>query len=84
MPTSTKAKLAYQKEYNARPDEIKRRSQRNKARRAYEAKNGDLPSTVDVDHKRMVKDGGSNDGKNLRAVHQSKNRAWRQGKKGYD
>jgi hypothetical protein len=57
---------------------------RNKARRLYEAKNGDLPSGVDVDHKRMVKDGGTNNAKNLQAVGQSKNRAWRQGKKGYD
>lgn len=77
-------RAAYQKAYNARPEEIKRRAQRNAARREYEKAHGDLPSTVEVDHKRMVKDGGTNAPSNLRAVDQAKNRAWRKGKKGYD
>lgn len=84
MATSSAKKLAYQKAYNARPDEIKRRSQRNQARKTYEKANGDLPTTVEVDHKRMVKDGGSNDMGNLRALPAKQNRAWRKGKKGYD
>lgn len=76
-------RAAYQKEFNARPEEIKKRAQRNAARREYEKKNGDLPSTVDVDHKRMMKDGGGNSASNLRAVDAEKNRGWRKGKKGY-
>ena len=77
-------KAAYMKEYNARPEQVENRMQRNKARLDYEKKNGNLPSTVDVDHKRMIKDGGSNDPKNVRAVRAETNRAWRKGKKGYD
>lgn len=76
-------RAAYQKEFNARPEEIKKRAQRNAARREYEKKHGDLPSTVDVDHKRMMKDGGGNSAGNLRAVDAEKNRGWRKGKKGY-
>lgn len=77
-------RAAYQKEYNARPEEIKKRAQRNAARREYEKKNGDLPTTVEVDHKTPVRKGGGNDGENLRAVDAKKNRAWRKGKKNYD
>lgn len=84
MTSSSTKKLAYQKAYNARPDEIKRRSQRNQARKAYEKANGDLPTSVEVDHKRMVKDGGTNSPNNLRALPAKENRAWRKGKKGYD
>jgi hypothetical protein len=71
------------KEYHSKPEQVKKRAQRNAARREYEKRNGDLPSDVDVDHKKMIKDGGSNDPKNLRAVPQRVNSAWRKGKKGY-
>lgn len=77
-------KAAYDKAYNARPEQIAKRSQRNKARREYEKQHGNLPSTVDVDHKRMIKDGGGNSPSNLRAVSQKANRGWRKGKSGYD
>lgn len=76
-------KAAYDKAYNARPEQVKNRMQRNRARAEYERKHGDLPATVDVDHKRMIKDGGSNSPTNLRAVSQTKNRAWRKGRHGY-
>ena len=76
-------KAAYDKAYNARPEQIKKRAQRNAARREYEKRHGDLPSNVDVDHKHMIKDGGGNDPKNLRAVHEKTNSGWRKGKKGY-
>ena len=72
------------KEYHSKPEQIKNRSERNKARREYEAKNGNLPSKVDVDHKRPIRKGGGNAAGNLRAVPESKNAAWRKGKKGYD
>ena len=70
-------KAAYDKAYNARPEEKKKRAMRNAARREYEEKNGDLPADVDVDHKKRLKHGGTNDTKNLRAVSQKKNRGWR-------
>jgi len=77
-------KAAYDKAYNARPEQVKKRAQRNAARAEYEKKHGDLPANVDVDHKRMIKDGGGNSDSNLRASSQTKNRGWRKGKKGYD
>lgn len=77
-------KAAYDKAYNATPKHKKERAQRNAARKDYEDAHGNLPSTTDVDHKKMVKDGGTNAKSNLRAVDQKKNAAWRKGKKGYD
>jgi len=76
-------KAAYDKAYNARPDQKKKRAARNKARRDYESKNGDLPSNVDVDHKRRLAKGGTNSQSNVRPASQTKNRGWRKGKKGY-
>jgi hypothetical protein len=70
--------------YQGKPEQIANRSERNKARRKYEAANGDLPSNVDVDHKKRIAKGGTNASSNLRAVPESKNTAWRKGKKGYD
>jgi hypothetical protein len=72
-------KAAYQKAYNHRPEQIKKRAMRNHARREYERLFGDLPSTTDVDHKKMLKVGGTNDQSNLRAVDRHENRGWRQG-----
>jgi hypothetical protein len=83
MNHGSKAKQAYDKAFNARPEEVKKRALRNKARADYEKKHGDLPASVDVDHKKMMKDGGSNSASNLRAVSQTENRGWRKGKKGY-
>lgn len=76
-------KAAYDKAYNARPEQVEKRVQRNQARKAYEAKHGDLPSNVDVDHKRMIKDGGTNAPSNLRAVPEKTNVGWRKGVKKY-
>lgn len=80
MPSKRNYKEEYAK-YGSKT--IAERSQRNKARREYEKKHGNLPSTVDVDHVVPVRKGGGNTG-NTRAVTQSKNSAWRKGKKGYD
>lgn len=78
---STPAKQKYDKAYNARPEQKKQRAERNAARREYEKAHGDLPSDIEIDHKRMIKDGGTNAPDNLRAVPRSKNRAWRKGVK---
>jgi hypothetical protein len=72
------------KEYHSKPEQIARRSQRNQARAEFEKKNGDLPSNVDVDHKKRIAKGGTNSASNLRAVSQETNSGWRKGKKGYD
>ena len=71
------------KEYHGKPEQIENRSQRNKARRTYEKAHGDLPTNVDVNHKKPIGSGGTNDKKNLEASSQKKNRGWRKGKSGY-
>lgn len=76
-------KAAYDKAYNARPEEKKKRAARNAARREVEKKVGDLPTSKDVDHKKMMKDGGTNDSANLRVVDEKTNAGWRKGRKGY-
>lgn len=64
--------------YNATPEMKKRRAMNNTARRQLEkeglVRKGD---GMDVDHKKMLKDGGGNSRSNLHAVPKSVNRAWR-------
>ena len=71
-------KAAYDKAYNARPEQKKNRADRNAARREMEkagvVHKGD---GKDVDHKKMLDNGGSNARGNLRAVDQKTNRGWR-------
>jgi 5-methylcytosine-specific restriction endonuclease McrA len=68
--------------YQGTPAQIKNRSERNKARRTYEKANGDLPSTVDVDHKKALSKGGSSKMSNLRASPQSENTSFARTKTG--
>lgn len=83
MPQSPERKAAYDKAYNAKPDQKKKRAMRNAARREMEKKGlvhkGD---GKDVDHKRMLRNGGSNAESNLRVVSAEKNRGWKRGKSG--
>lgn len=81
MATKRNYRAEYDK-YQGRPEQIAKRSARNKARRAYEKANGDLPSTVDVDHKKPIDKGGTNHASNLRAVPQSKNTSFARTKTG--
>lgn len=86
MPKSSKAKLAYQKEYNARPENVRKRVKNNQAR-AIAMKNGLVKKGdgKDVDHKRMLDEGGGNDPGNLRVQTRKENRGWRKKKPGvYD
>ena len=66
------------KGYNARPKQTKKRAKNNAARKKLGLKVGD---PRDADHKKPLRSGGSNARSNLRAVHKSKNRAWRAEKK---
>jgi hypothetical protein len=65
-------------QYHGRPDQIKKRALRVQARRDMEAKGlvkkGD---GKDVDHKRALRDGGSNAISNLRVTSVKENRGWR-------
>jgi hypothetical protein len=71
-------KAAYDKAYNARPEQVKKREMRNQARaelmRDGKVKKGD---GKDVDHKKMLDGNGTNAKSNLRVVDQTTNRGWR-------
>jgi hypothetical protein len=71
-------KAAYDKAYNARPDQVKKREMRNQAR-AELAKDGKVKKGdgKDVDHKKMLDGNGTNSKSNLRVVDKTTNRGWR-------
>ena len=63
--------------YQGTPEQIKNRSNRNKARRAYEKAHGNLPSDMDVDHKKALSKGGNPTAlSNLRATTDNANRSF--------
>lgn len=78
-------KAAYDKAYNARPEEVAKRVKRNQARAKLEAagkvSKGD---GKDVDHKTPLKRGGGNGTSNLSVKSKTENRGWRKGKSGYN
>lgn len=78
-------KAAYDKMYNARPDQVAKRVKRNQARaemeKAGKVSKGD---GRDIDHKTPLKAGGSNAKSNLAVKSQTANRGWRKGKSGYN
>jgi 5-methylcytosine-specific restriction endonuclease McrA len=59
------------REYHGKPEQIKNRSDRNKARRILKLKTGDKR---EIDHKVPLSKGGSNDKENLRLVSRRTNR----------
>lgn len=63
--------------YNHRPLIVKRRTERNQARTIMRKKLGAAAiAGKDIDHKHMVKDGGTNAKGNLRVRSQHANRGW--------
>lgn len=78
MPKSSPKKLRYMAEYQAKPENVEKRVDRNRARRHAitdgRAKVGD---GTEVDHKVPLDKGGSDKDSNTRVVSASKNRAWR-------
>lgn len=62
--------------YQGQPDQIANRTMRNSARRAYEAANGNLPHSTDVDHITPLVKGGVNSMSNLRPRSASANRSF--------
>jgi hypothetical protein len=85
MAKSTKKALAWQKAYNARPENVKKREANNRARyAAVKSGRARVGDGTQVDHKKPLRHGGSNTPGNLRVVKRSTNAAWRKGKKGYD
>lgn len=85
MSKSTPQKLKYQKEYNARPEEVKKRVMNNAARReAMEEGRVKKGDGKDVAHKKALDNGGGNGKSNLKVEDRSSNRGWRKGKSGYN
>lgn len=85
MPKSTPEKLAYQKRYNARPENVNKREKNNAARAKLEreglVRKGD---GKDVGHVKALDNGGGNDRSNLRVESRNHNRGWRRNPaKGY-
>lgn len=65
------------KEYHGTPEQIAKRSMRNKARRTMEKEHGaSALKGKDVDHKTPLRHGGGNGKGNLRLMDVSKNRGW--------
>ena len=63
--------------YNHRPEIIKNRTERNQARTIMRKELGEKAiAGKDIDHKRMLKDGGTNARKNLRVRSEHANRGW--------
>lgn len=76
MPTPP-SKRNYQKEAaRETPARKAARASRNRARRAYENENGNLPTDVHVDHTKAISQGGDNAKKNLRALPKEKNESF--------
>jgi hypothetical protein len=83
VPYKNKADRDYkgEQQYDGRPDVKKRRAMRNAARRAME-KDGKVSKGdgKDVDHKRPLTKGGTNNKSNLKAVPASVNRSFKRNK----
>ena len=82
---SSKAKLAYQADYNARPENVRKRVKNNQARAQLMAEGKvHVGDGKDVAHKRSLENGGSNARGNLGVSSRKNNRGWRKGQSGYD
>ncbi len=76
MPTP-KDKRRYDLEAAAEtPARKEARRERQRARYAYEKKHGDLPTDVQVDHKKAISQGGTNAPSNLRAISKARNESF--------
>ena len=85
MPKSTPRKLAYMREYNARPENIKKRVANNAARReAIKEGRAHVGDGKDVAHVKSLENGGTNVPGNLKVQSRSKNRGWRRGSGSYN
>lgn len=62
--------------YQGTPEQLKKQSERHKARRAYVKANGPVPAGMDIDHVKPLSKGGTSKLSNLRAVPKSKNRSF--------
>ena len=84
MTKSSPQKLAYQKAYNAKPENIAKRVKNNAARQE-KIKDGSarVGDGKDVAHKVALDNGGGNTPGNTVVQDRSTNRGWRKGESGY-
>ena len=84
MPKSSPAKLAFQKAYNARPEETAKRVKNNAARReAISEGKVKVGDGKDIAHIKSLENGGGNKG-NTKVQSAAANRGWRKGQSGYN
>lgn len=78
MPKSSPAKLAYMAERQKSPEEVDKRVDRNRARQQA-LKSGIVHKGdgKEIDHKKMLDQGGSGAKSNTRVLSAAENRAWR-------
>lgn len=83
MPRTTRAEYAHHyATYQGKPEQIKKRAQRNAARADMEKKVGAAAlKGKDVGHKQSIKSGGGNAPSNLRVQSVASNRGWETKKK---
>ena len=78
MPKSSPAKLAYMAERQKSPAEVDKRVDRNRARQqALKAGVVHKNDGKEIDHKKMLDQGGSGAKGNTRVLSAAENRAWR-------
>lgn len=85
MTKSTPHKLAYQKAYNAQPEQVAKRVKNNAARReAIREGRAHVGDGKDVAHKKSLENGGTNAASNLTVQDRGTNRGWRKGSASYN
>ena len=78
MPKSSPAKLKFQRAYNAKPENVKKRELNNAARQAALKKGtAHVGDDTQVDHIKPLDEGGANTAGNTRVVPRKFNEAWR-------
>ena len=79
---NTPARQRAQAKYNSKPEQIKKRTERNAARRAMvQAGKVHKGDGKDVDHKKPIAKGGGNAPSNLRVRSKSANRSFKRNSK---
>lgn len=83
--TKTPGEKAWQKKYNAEPEQKKKRAANNAARREMIAEGkARVGDGKDVAHKKSLENGGSNARSNLTVQDRKTNRGWRKGSGSYN
>lgn len=77
MPTKPENRNYKAEAARETPERKQARRDRMKARYDYEKEHGNLPSSVHVDHKKPISQGGTNAKSNLRAIPKERNQSFK-------